>query len=135
MTKPAVDSERPYVTPAERCVPVPRSISPEAQRKPAEPADMPRTSFPDARDEAGWRAGVAAQIERERSVLPPDSAQSTAPAYGVDLTVGHVGHVPVHEAMTHSAFFGGAPEEAEVGAEVKAFLQQRLRPGKEADHA
>ncbi|WP_405876581.1 alpha/beta hydrolase [Streptomyces sp. NBC_00005] len=101
MTRPADDSERPYVTLAERRVPVPRSISPEAQRKLAELADMPRTFFPDARDEAGWRASVAAQIEHELSALPPGSAQGMASAYGVDLTVGHVGHVLVHEATPH----------------------------------
>ncbi|MGW0584565.1 alpha/beta hydrolase [Streptomyces sp. NPDC002920] len=41
----------------------------------------------------------------------------------------------VYEAMTHSAFFGGIPEEAEVGAEVRAFLHEHLRRGKEADDA
>ncbi|MFJ5304470.1 alpha/beta hydrolase [Streptomyces sp. NPDC088350] len=101
MTPPADDNERPYVTLAERRVPVPRSISPEAQRKLAELAGMPRTSFPDAGDEAGWRVSVAAQIEQELSVLPPGSAQGMASGYGVDLTVGHVGGVPVHEAVPH----------------------------------
>lgn len=97
----ANDSERPYVALAERRVPIPRSISAEAQRKLAEIADMPRTSFPDAQDEAGWRASVAAQIARELSVLPPGSAQSMAPAYGVNLTLEHVEHIPVYEATPH----------------------------------
>ena len=101
MTNTTDDGGRPYVTLGERRVPVPRSISPEAQRKLAELADMPRTSFPDAREEAAWRASVAAQIDHERAVLPPGSAQGMTSAYGVDLTVGHVGHVPVHEATPH----------------------------------
>ncbi|MFI1484021.1 alpha/beta hydrolase [Streptomyces sp. NPDC020747] len=101
MTNMTDDSERPYVVLAERRVPVPRSISPEAQRKLAELADMPRTTFPDAQDEAGWRVSVAAQIEQELSMLPPGAVQGMAANYGVDLTVGRVGDVPVHQATPH----------------------------------
>ncbi|MEW1719120.1 alpha/beta hydrolase [Streptomyces sp. NPDC093109] len=98
ITTPDRDGELPHTTLAERRVPVPRSISPEARRKLAELADMPRVSFPDARDAAGWRASVAAQIERELAALPPGSARSVAASYGVELTLGRVGRVPVHEA-------------------------------------